>query len=166
MEVPAVKMWFDQRRGVVELSDDVLGVVEQIKALDERLHIYFNEQSGEFDLVEHCLDGVERLVFSVEELDQRVIGRLFESDHWGSDLPDHRDDFKPDSEDFASQLEKIQDEAQAELENQTKDKLFDAGERLGHALGEDGQGVQASLLVEKEVPRANDAGGVRQGTHR
>src|SRR5262245_3432571 len=149
MEIPAIKTWYDQRHGVIELSGDVLGIVERVKEIDPRLHIFYNEQTEGFDLIEHCLDGVQRLVFSTDALDQRLIDRLLQSDHWGSDTPDHRDEFRPDDQDFASEIDKSNEEYWQAKEEKSRHRLQDAGERLAWALEQDGRGLGASISVPK-----------------
>jgi hypothetical protein len=165
MELYGVKTWFDTRHGVVALEDDVLGIVQRLKELGEgRISVYYNEQSDGYDIVERCLDGTDRLVFSVDKLDQRCVDRLLTADHWGSENPDHRDDFLPESEDFASQMDRDNEELLQGHEEKSRDKLRAAGERLGWALEEDGRGLGASILVEKDVSaRADDAHRTRRG---
>jgi len=151
MQIPAIKTWYDARQGVISLDGDVLGIVERVKEIDPRLSIYYNEQTNGFDLVESCLDGTDRLVFSVDELDQRLVDRLLQADHWGSDTPDHRDDFRPDSKDFASEIDESNEALVRRFEEGVREKLLDAGERLAWAMEEDGQGVNASISVPKDV---------------
>lgn len=151
MEVSAVKTWFDVRKGaVVEVEDDVQNVIRDIKAIDDRLHVYWNEQAEYFDIVERCLDGRERLVFSVPLLDQRVPDRLRGADHWaGHETPNNF--ILPDDQDFVAQME----ESNQELEKAQKDK-FDgdmeyAAEALAWSLDicKDRSSVGGSILVPR-----------------
>jgi hypothetical protein len=151
MKISAVKTWYDQRHGVINLDGDVLGIVQRVKEIDPRLSIYYNEQTDGYDLVESCLDGTDRLVFSVDELDQRLVDRLLKADHWGGDTPDHRDEFRPDDKDFASEMDKANEALLAAKDEESMEKVREAGERLAWALEEDGQGVRASILVPKDV---------------
>lgn len=169
MEVHAVKTWFDTRHGVVEVTDDVLGVIQQVKAIDPRLKVYYNKQTGGYDLVEACLDRTERLVFSVAALDQRVVDRLHQADHWGTNHPDYRDKFRPEGEDFLTQLDAAQERDQEELMEPLRQRLGDAAERLCHAMDQGGPGVQDTLwLPGDKVPwlkgkhdGPDDSGGVQ-----
>jgi hypothetical protein len=153
MELHAVKTWYDQRYGVVAVEDDVLSVVRQVREIDPRIHIYHNEQTGQFDLVEHCLDGIERLIFSVAELDPRVISRLREGDSWRDGNPDH---VVPDEDDFLTKVEADQEKLQKEIEEGHMDKISDAGERLAWALDIAGVGYGGSISVPKEVTELGD----------
>jgi hypothetical protein len=150
MELHAVKTWYDQRYGVVAVEDDVLNVVRDIREIDPRIHVFHNEQTGKFDLVEHCLDGVERLIFSVEELDPRVVSRLRESDSWRDGNPDH---VVADEDDFLTKAEKEQEQLQAEIQESSLEKIRDAGERLAWALDVAGVGYGDSISVPKELPK-------------
>jgi hypothetical protein len=138
------------RGQMVELAGDVLRIVERVKEISPRLRIYYNEQTDEFDLTEVSLDGgIERLVFSVEELDARVISRLQVADQWqGREEPTH---VLPDDEDFLSKIDADEALERAAIEARSKEKLHDAGERLAWSLGEDRRGVQASILVPRGV---------------
>ena len=151
MEVHAVKTWADVRhQKMVVVDDDVQNVVRDIRAIDDRLVVYWNEQAEYFDIVERCLDGRERLVFSVNELDQRVPDRLRGADHWRNDEPHF---ILPDDEDFVAQI----DEANEELERQQKQE-FDgqmeyAAESLAWALDicKDRSSVGGSILVPRGI---------------
>lgn len=80
--IPALKSFYDNRLGgLVELDDDVLGVVSQVREItDGRVTVELDEHTGYFHLVEHCEDGADRLVFSVQQLDGRVVQRLIKAD--------------------------------------------------------------------------------------
>jgi hypothetical protein len=151
MEVHAISTWFDRRSGVCVVEDDVQNVVRDIKSIDPRLIVYYNEQGNEFDIVERCLDGNERLVFTVDELDQRVPNRLRGIDHWGG-----RDDpnfILPDDEDFVAQVDAHNEKLQADQKAVFHDELEDAGKRLAWALDNcsDQHSVGGSILVSKDI---------------
>jgi len=148
MELHAIKTWYDQRMGVVVVQDDVLGIVHQIREIDPRIHVFYNEQSSQFDLVEHCLDGVQRLIFSVPELDARVISRLREGDSWLGETPQY---VVPDEDDFLAKVEADQEKIQADQDEESMEKIRDAGERLAWALDVAGVGYHDSILVTKDV---------------
>jgi hypothetical protein len=153
MEIYPIRTWFDSHHGVVAIDDDVLGVVKQVKAVsDGRLHIYYNPQKGHYDIVERCLDGTERFVFSVDKLDARVIDRLHLADQWGAETPD-RGMKKPEGEDFLDELDKLNDEADEAKTQAARDKLGDVGERLAWSLDivRDRPSVGGSISVPKEV---------------
>lgn len=148
MELHAVRTWYDQRHGVVELDDDVQNVVRQVHEIDPRIHVFYNEQTNGYDLVEHCLDETHRLIFSVGELDARVLDRLRAGDSWKGGNPNHPVDA---AEDFLTKIEDAQDRERAEVDEAQLERIRDAGERLAWALEEDGKGVHASISVSKEV---------------
>lgn len=154
MELYALKTWYDRHHGIVEVEEDVLNIVQQIKAIDSRIHVFYNEQTEKYDLVEHCLDGVQRLVFSVRELDARVIRRLHEADHWGGNATPDRY-IRPDEEDFASIMDRDNKQLERELEERTRDRLGDAGERLAWALDAAGVGMKDSILITKDLSGRN-----------
>lgn len=153
MEVHAVKTWFDKKHGVVLVDDDVQNVVRDIKALSDRLHVYFNPQTEGFDIVESCLDGTDRLVFSAAELDQRIIHRLHGADHWhGQDIPEH---VLGDDEDYVAKIDDHNEQVQAELDEKFRNQIYDVGERLAWALdwAKDHHSVGGSIRVPRDLPK-------------
>jgi hypothetical protein len=149
MEIHAVKTYYDQKLGVVEVEDDVLNVVRDIHAISPRIHVFWNEQTGNYDLVESCLDSTDRLIFSVEHLDARVVNRLRLADQWrGREDPTHQ---LSEHEDWVSELDSDQEAEKAAVKEQQMEKVREAGERLAWALEEDGRGVSASISVPKEI---------------
>ena len=138
MEIRAIKTWVDTHHGVVGITDDVLSIVQRMREIDPRLKVYYNEQRGEYNIVEACLDGTDRLVFTVEDLDARVISRLLECDQWNPNNPDVLD-----------KIDKHNEGVEAEIDRVNRDKIGEVGERLAWALEEDGRGVHASILVPR-----------------
>lgn len=144
MELRGVKTWFEKGR-MVELTDDVLGVLRDIKEISPRIAVFYNEQVDEYDLVEHCSDGVDRLVFSVKELDARVPLRLRMADQWrGREDPTY---ILPESEDFLTKMDQQYEREDAEEDEQNRDRILEVGERLAWALEEDRKGVGAQILI-------------------
>ena len=145
MEIHAVSTWIDQHHGVVRVEDDVANVVRDIHAISSRIHVFFNEQTGNFDLVESCLDNTERLIFSVEHLDARVVNRLHLADQWqGREDPAHPLD---EDEDFLSAMDSSEEAEKASVKEEKMERVRDAGERLAWALEQDRRGVGASISV-------------------
>lgn len=64
----------------VSLDSDVYNICERVKEISPDLHIVVlaNDEQHVFAIMEHCADGVERLVFKVSELDKRVLDKLNE----------------------------------------------------------------------------------------
>lgn len=150
MELRAVKSWLEKGK-MYELDDDVLGVVSQIKQISDRLHVFFNDQSGEFDIVESCLDGTDRLVFSVEELDGRVPLRLMVADQWrGTENPAN---VLSDTEDFLTKMDQENEAHERAMQEPLRDRIHDAGERIAWSLDicRDHHSVGGSISVPKAV---------------
>lgn len=81
----------EAKRRMIELADgsqveaDVYNVVEKIRNYDPNLRVkYLNMASGlheaPYALFELCPDGIERKVFDIWELDDRVLDRLVAAD--------------------------------------------------------------------------------------
>jgi len=140
MEIRAIKTWHDTHHGMVSITDDVLSIVQRIREIDSRLKVYYNEQRDEYNIVETSLDGVDRLVFTVETLDARVISRLLECDQWNPDNPDVLD-----------KIDKHNEGVQADIDQANREKIDEVGERLAWALEEDGKGTHASILIPRRL---------------
>src|SRR6266700_7160034 len=82
MEMLPMKAWYDSREGVIELDDDVLSIVRQVReAYGQRISIELLPDNSEpYAFVEHCEDGTDRLIFTCIELDGRALERLHKSD--------------------------------------------------------------------------------------
>lgn len=71
--------------GDVVVERDALNIARQINAYDPNLTVQYLESEGSlgeppFRLVETCRDGVDRVVFTFWELDQRILDRIFRAD--------------------------------------------------------------------------------------
>jgi len=152
MEVHGIRTWYSQHDGVVVVEDDVQSIVRGIKEISDRLHVFYNPQTGGFDIVESCLDHTDRLVFSVPQLDGRVLDRLHNADHWyGKDVPDR---VLGDGEDFAARVDEYNEAIERASRDHFKDKLGDVGERLVRTL--DNVSDRPSVGGTIRVPRSID----------
>jgi hypothetical protein len=107
----------------ITIEQDVLDIVKQIKEIDPRLSVHWNEFGGYFVIIEHCLDGAERLVTTVLELDNRILDHLRKigSTDW----------------DVGKELEKAEDAAYAAKEYAFSEEMGDKAEHLAHAIKKD-----------------------------
>ena len=68
------------------VEEDVLGIVKKIQDYDDNLRVKFLDpnkadfRDAPYGIFEVCPDGHERLAFSVWELDERVLERLYAAD--------------------------------------------------------------------------------------
>lgn len=143
--LPALRSFYDNRMGLVTLEDDVLSVVSQVRELtDGRVRVELDPVTGWYHLVEYCEDTTQRLVFSVEELDARVVERLQRAD---SQNRYHEDPYDA--------AEREQDEAQRRIDEAYREKIREHGEELIHAVQKAGQAPRLPLKVY--IPRGVDA---------
>jgi hypothetical protein len=143
MELHAMKVFYSDREGLVELEDDVLSIVRQCREkYGDRIKICLEPTTGEYVFSERCEDGTERLIFTTPELDGRALERLIASD---SQLRGYEDAY--------DLLERRQDQAQAEMQGERLEQIAEAGERLAWALGDGkhGPGYKQSISIPKEI---------------
>ena len=120
MELRAVKCFYTQRDGLVELEDDVLSIVRQVKDLyGDRIKITWEPTTEHYVFIENGEDGTEKLIFTTPELDGRALDRLIASDSRARGYEDAYD-----------KMERDQDQAQAAIDRADLDKVADAGEML------------------------------------
>lgn len=149
-QVLGVPTYFESGK-LVSVEDDVQNVIRDMRAISDRLFCWYDDHTSEFHIVEHCLDGTDRLVFSTRSLDQRVIQRLRLADHWhGEDLPNH---VLGDDEDVLARIDAHNDALEEENRLRTAEKVHDAGERLAWALDlcKDHHSVGGSISVPRSL---------------
>lgn len=83
----------DVKKRLIELADgsyveaDVLNIVEKIRDYDPNLNVKYvdpalaDPSDPPYKVVELCPDGIERVVFGVWELDEKVLERLYAADN-------------------------------------------------------------------------------------
>jgi hypothetical protein len=141
MELYAMKSFYTAREGLVQLDDDVLSIVRQVRELyGHKVKICLEPTTEEYVFSENCEDGTERLIFTTPDLDARCIQRLQDAD---SQLRGYQDAY--------DRAEHEQDELDRSKDEKSMDGIRDAGERLAWALEEDGKGTNAQILVTKDI---------------
>jgi hypothetical protein len=138
MEMLPMKAWYNAEVGVVELEDDVLSIVRQVRELyGRRITVDLIPDSPEpYAFVEHCEDGTDRLVFTCIELDNRALERLQRSDSHSRMYVDPYD---------AAEVE--QDRLQDEKEKASREVLLEHAEEMAYDLKRDGRGESLPLTV-------------------
>ena len=120
MELHAVKCFYTQRDGLVELEDDVLSIVRQVRDLyDNRVKVNWEPTTGHYIFVESSEDGTDRLIFTTPELDGRALDRLIASDSRARGYEDAYD-----------KMERDQDQAQEAIDKDHMQQVADVGEQL------------------------------------
>jgi hypothetical protein len=83
----------DVKKRLIELADgsyveeDVLNIVEKIRAYDSNLSVKYcdparaDPSDPPYKVVELCPDGMERVVFGVWELNEKILERLYAADN-------------------------------------------------------------------------------------
>jgi hypothetical protein len=139
----AIKRFYAGGR-LVTLEDDVLSVVRQVRELyEDRVTIEMDPDTGWFHFTGHE-NGTDYLIFSTDCLDARALDRLLSSDsHWRG----HRDPYDA--------AEREQDELDAAKEAAGREQINIVGEKLAHALREEGKAPRLPLPVS--IPRSLDA---------
>lgn len=122
----------DVRKRLVELSagcyieEDVLDVVGRIQDYDSNLRIKFLDPKvggiadAPYAIFEVCPDGLERLVFTVWELDERVMDRLFRADTYKHDI--------------LAGIEQANQKARNNLQRRFKDTMEEAHDITKHVV--------------------------------
>jgi hypothetical protein len=110
------------RNKLVAITDDVQGIAAALAAIDPSLHLHYDPHEAVYVVSQHR-DGEERFVGAYPELDGRVLARVRE--------------ITSERYSLADELEKSERAADKRHADAQRERLGDAGERLGHALRKD-----------------------------
>lgn len=145
-QLHAFRTWYSpERQGFMTLDDDVLGIVSQVRQLsDGKITVELDDHNGKFHFVEHCEDGTDRLVFTVEELDQRALDRLMRADSSNRHYQDPYDE-----------QERAQDALDRAKEDAQRERVNMIGEEVIFGLQKDGMAPFLSKSIY--IPRSLDA---------
>jgi len=138
MEMLPMKAWYNHEHGVIELEDDVLSIVRQVRELyGRRITIELLPGNSEpYAFVEHSEDGVDRLIFTVEELDPRALERLLRSDSHSRAYVDPYE---------AQEAE--HDRLQEAKDEHSREQLAEVAEEMAYALQREGRADSLPLTV-------------------
>jgi hypothetical protein len=133
-----MKAWYNHERGVIELEDDVLSIVRQVRELYERrITIELLPDTNEpYAFVEHCGDDTDRLVFTCTTLDARALERLQRSDSHSRAYVDP----------YEAQ-EREHDRLQAAKDEHSKEQLREVAEEMAYNLKREGAAESLPLTV-------------------
>jgi hypothetical protein len=129
---------------MVAIDDDVVNVARDLRDIDPRFRLFYNEDEHVF-VVELHEEGVEHLVGVYRELDQRIVARA-------------RRFTRPDF-DLAAEIENSESEAAAANDARRAEQLGDASQRLHHALRTDlgrhefGQTLKSRAFIPRAYRR-------------
>jgi len=148
MEILPMKAWYNHEYGVIELEDDVLSIVRQVRDLyDGRIRIELLPGNSEpYAFVENCTDGVHRLIFTCKELDGRALERLLRADSQNRSYVDPYDE-----------AEKAHDRLQDEKDEVSKELLRETAEEMAYALKREGRAERLPLTVGINAGRTQRA---------
>lgn len=138
MEMLPMKAWYNHEYGVIELEDDVLSIVRQVREhYDRRVTVeLLPDNMHPYAFVEHCEDGTDRLIFTCEELDGRALERLLKADSQSRMYVDP----------YAA-AEKDQDRIEKEKEDAGRERLGPVAEEMAHALKREGRAERLPTTV-------------------
>jgi len=115
---------------MVEIESDVLDICKQIKAIDSRLGVEYNELSAQFRIYELGRDGKRRTVMWVSELT--------------ADIPEHLR--KLAIQDYVKEMDRRDAQADRDRSHRFHEQVGEIGERLLHAARKD-LGVKNKIYV-------------------
>jgi hypothetical protein len=143
MELLALRTFYDERHGLVELTDDMYSIVRQVRELyGGRVTVHRDDTHGHYYFVEHSEDSTERLIFITDHLDNRDLERLMKADSTGRNYTDPY-----------LEAEKAQDQEQKDEDDKKMERLMEAGEGLAWAMGDGkfGPGYKQSIHIKRDI---------------
>lgn len=133
---------------MVEIEDDVLDVVKQLKQIDPTLYVRWSEK-GEYFVV-YCRlpdepPGTGNVVLMTPELDQRVVTRIQRA-AWEQ---------KQDGYSLADAMDELDAKADAEKQAEFSERIAEHAERLAFAIRKDMAFDKHRMVVAKDLPKEN-----------
>lgn len=120
---------------MVAIEQDLLDVISRIREIDPRLSVKWSVD-GEYFAIYEDVNGKDELVFTTNELDQRVVERL---------------QFLASVDyDYVKEIDRADKDAEKAQEHEFSEKVGERGERLAHALRKDLQ-YQGKAFIGKKV---------------
>jgi len=111
---------------VLREQSDVFRIVERIREIDSNLDVAYLDPDkasitdAPYMIFEWCRDGVPRVLFSVWEMDERVIDRIHAADTTKFDIQ--------------GAIEKANEKARKEQQEKSKDVMAEGGDIISHAF--------------------------------
>lgn len=120
---------------MIVIENDVGGIVSQIKAINDSLHVRWSD-AGEYFVVYHEYpSGKQELLTTALELDGRLVKRI--------------EKVTSGSYDYLAEIDKLEAAREAETDAKLKEQIGEFGERLAHALRKD-LGVNSDVARSKK----------------
>ena len=113
---------------LVTYGPDVLDVKQEIESRWDSLSVFFDTIDEIWVIVEHCKDGVDRLVFDTPVLSMETVERIQRA----------QSNTELDVDKLLRQIDSHNEKLERDQERKFEDKIGDAAERLMHALRKDG----------------------------
>lgn len=111
---------------LVTYSEDVLGIKRRIEdRWPDELSVVFDDVDEVWCVIEHCRDGVDRLVFDTPCLNESAYQRLERA-------------FERTPDQMLAEIDRHNKAVEQEMDRKFEDRMGDAAERLWWALRKDG----------------------------
>jgi len=139
--------YFDaNRQRLVTIESDVLGIKQKImETWPGWFDVFFDDWAECWVIVQHCKDGVDRLFYQTDTLDERVLDQIHAAD---SEVRGQ--------EDALALIDKFNEKISAEQDRVFGEAIQDAGERLVHAFHKDGLINRPKVFISN-TPMANES---------
>lgn len=121
--------------GLITIDEDVGGVAAQLREIDPKLKLAWNDK-GEFFYVAEDDGREERLVFTARECDGRIVERARQ--------------IASESYDLTAEMDRIDKAAEKRIDDRFHERLGEAGEKAAYALREDLQ-AKHRVVVPRDV---------------
>ena len=140
------QIYHGKRGQVIEIEEDVLDIVKQIKQVDPTLHVRWSEKGNYFVVycrLDHEPEGTGNVVLMVPELDQRVVTSIQKA-AWEQNQ---------DGYSLADALEAQDKEADEERDAEFTEQIAERAERLAYAIRQDLNMEKPTITVTNDLPK-------------
>lgn len=136
IEPASIDQYREGKNGKVHLiTSDAGGVADGLRQIDKGLKLRYSE-GGKYYAVTHVENGIESLVKTYQECDQRIVKDIARIQKQNVD-PNYS---------FADELDRMDREADKKRDQEFSEQIGEAGERLHHAMNKD-LGVKPKIFI-------------------
>lgn len=109
---------------MVQIDHEVAGIARELSEIDSHIRLRFSEAGGYYAVYFQPDDGNEYLIFTAQDLDERIVQKMREI---------HHRCLQPGYS-FAGELETVEAKNKAKQERKRYERDGELHERLAHAL--------------------------------
>lgn len=127
---------------MVQIDHEVAGIARELSEIDSHIRLRYSEAGGYFAIFYQPDDGAEYLIFTAQDLDERIVQKMRKI---------HHRCLQPGYS-FAAELDAVEAKNQAEIEHERYNRDGELHERLAHALRAQAGYDKRRIAIKDGIP--------------